>query len=79
MYKENIPGYRKLLLGKCDVEKWEIIIESETDKKLYDMLFDEPIKQTKQRKKMSMESLVFIVFGRNAVDQLLSKGFDTYN
>lgn len=79
MLKENIEGYRMLLTNKCELEKWEIIIESEIDRKLYELLFGEPIKQKKQKKKMSMESLVYIVFGRNAINQLLNEGFKSYN
>ena len=75
MYYEYKTAYRNLLVNKAEIEHWQIIVESERDKKLYDMFFDEPIKMPAQKKKMSMESMVFILFGNDVVNSLLNDGF----
>lgn len=75
MIEYNKDSYAKLLLSKSNMEHWEIIVETNNDKKLYEMFFGEFKKQKKLPKKMNMESLVYIVFGRRALEELLSKGF----
>lgn len=67
--------YKALLLDKAEKENWQITVESDSDAKLYEMLIGQPMKSKKQKKKMSMENVVFIVFGKPAVDELLNKGF----
>lgn len=76
MYKELRESYKKLLLNKAECEKWEITVTTENDKKISELLFQSPIQQKKQRKKISLESLTFIVFGRTSLDKLIENGLE---
>lgn len=79
MILENKDAYRRIILSKAEMEHWEIIVESDTDKRLLDTLFDgKPIEQHKQGKKIGLEFIFIIVYGSNNLYDLLQNGFRTY-
>lgn len=75
MELNNKKKYADILRGKVELEKWGITTESESDKKLYKLFFDDiPKKTKKMTKNVSMTDLVFIVFGKKNTDLLLKEG-----
>lgn len=75
MELNNKGKYADILRGKVELEKWGITTESESDKKLYKLFFDDiPKKTKKMTKNVSMTDLVFIVFGKKNTDLLLKEG-----
>jgi hypothetical protein len=79
MILENKDSYKRIILSKAEMEHWEITVESDTDKRLLDILFDgKPIEQHKQGKKIGLEFLFLIVYGSNNLYDLLQNGFRTY-
>lgn len=78
MLKNLFEGYRTLLISKAEGENWKITIDSDTDKKLFEIFIQDEKLLPKGRKKISMESLVFIVFGRTNMEQVLVNGLEEY-
>lgn len=76
MIEELQKSYRKLLINKAEIENWEIIIDTDIDKKLYDLLIQTPINQKKQHKKINIEKLFFIVFGKNTLNNFIQNGWE---
>lgn len=78
MLKKLFEGYRTLLISKAEGENWKIVVETDTDKKLFDTFIQDEKLLPKGRKKISMESLVFIVFGKTNLEQVLKNGLEEY-
>lgn len=77
MILENKAFYKQLLIHKIESEHIEIIIESDTDQKLLNLILED-YKTKKQKKKLKMETLMYIVFGQQQINELLEKGFKSY-
>lgn len=79
MIIENKDAYKNLILSKSEMEHWGILVESDSDKKLLSLLFDDkPITQHKQKTKIRLETICFIVFGKPNIEEFIQNGFKTY-
>jgi len=75
MKKYNLTGYQNIFKNTCEINSWKPTVESDDDKKLVEALFNgQSPNIPSARKMMPMTSLVYIMFGKASLDQLLTTG-----